>query len=331
MINRLGPMSIPPGQDTLGIKRGSTGSKPFDAWETETGDGSTSAKNLPCDASVSGPLMAATEAVVKLVPERDSIPGVPSGQPDIGRLPAALLATVTPTQSLLRSMTVLASTNQLAPGPIDSENLRPASPNNTVEPRAPGFGPLDPHVVLLELHVRRPDGSVAIVSLPWQLAGNGELSQAQVSIAPAIQPGLDRASAHPLPESAEAGRGAALPEPEQEARAGTDAPVLVLPALSVVESPEYSEAASSSPTRSSTLATATTFWAKKLVRWVESQGAEPSLWVRDFSLDESAAQRLVAALRALSEQQGITLSHIVVNARELWRAPSPSTSQETNR
>jgi hypothetical protein len=186
-----------------------------------------------------------------------------------------------------------------------------------------------PIPVLIELHARHQGGAVEIIAVPWHLAANNQLSQMQPdavaasggSIAPAITPVVTRSS------SANPFSVMATQEPKllwATAKTNRTLTSMHMPRIStdVVETDEASR------DRLSNAASTVAPWAKQLIRWLEQQGHAPALWIRDYALDASAAQQMADSLRTLSQQQGIRLERIVVNAREIWRAPIHATSQE---
>jgi hypothetical protein len=72
-------------------------------------------------------------------------------------------------------------------------------------------------------------------------------------------------------------------------------------------------------------------WSQRLLRWNAgtTDGEGTTAWVRDYSLDPSDVPGLLASLRAVSEQQGLTLHRIMINGHEAWT--SPDTSHLTGR
>lgn len=61
-------------------------------------------------------------------------------------------------------------------------------------------------------------------------------------------------------------------------------------------------------------------WPQRLLRWLaDDQGT--TAWVRDYQLDSSKAQTLVASLCCLADQQNVSLRRIMLNGHELWRSP----------
>ncbi len=61
-------------------------------------------------------------------------------------------------------------------------------------------------------------------------------------------------------------------------------------------------------------------WPLRLLRWLADGNQDITAWLRDYNLSDSSADAVVRQLRTLSEGQGVRLSRIVLNGRELWRA-----------
>lgn len=175
-------------------------------------------------------------------------------------------------------------------------------------------------VVVFELHLRGVDGSTEIVSLPWRLAGNARLSQydgvshAASAIQPAARPSSAAITAANLPDSAPLPGFAAPPG----AGVGTTIPSPVSTSAYVASPRRF--AAATEVREVAQQAVVAEPWAAQLLRWLEREGRDPTLWVRDYRLDRAGADAIFDQIRQLAEQQGRALERIVINAREAWRA-----------
>ncbi|QDH70142.1 hypothetical protein [Marilutibacter alkalisoli] len=69
-------------------------------------------------------------------------------------------------------------------------------------------------------------------------------------------------------------------------------------------------------------------WLERLVRWLERPEGDAAIWVRDYRLDDATARRVVELIRTGAREQGLEVGRIVINARELWRAPTPKALEE---
>lgn len=182
--------------------------------------------------------------------------------------------------------------------------------------------------VQIEWHVRDARGRTEIVSLPWRLAAAGHLAQEVVSaigIHGATQRhGVAAVAAAPDFTVVHVTRPASIAAAvADDSRPAAAAPAIVPERTS---SPASSEPDAPIPSSDSSPAAAPL--AAQLLRWIERQGHKPSLWIRDYRLDEADAQAIARGMRQLAREQGLQLERIVVNARELWRAPNSSHARE---
>lgn len=163
--------------------------------------------------------------------------------------------------------------------------------------------------------------------LPWGLAANGHLAQVSGFTAdrPPALPSPVPGEVAPRPGAREvvSADAAIRSSPAHDRRAGQpQAAPLPDPtrAMPAVEDAVAVSASANSPGAAP--------WVQRVVRWLQQQGQAPAIRVRDYRLDDAAASRLVEQLRMHARDEGIELDRIVVNARELWRAPSTATRQE---
>jgi hypothetical protein len=116
-----------------------------------------------------------------------------------------------------------------------------------------------------------------------------------------------------------------LAQPQQDWRQAS-APGGLIPQY-VFAAADIESANASSPAASHTQAAP---WLLRLFRWLEQKGHDPSVWLRDYRLDQADAHQLAEALRTHASEQGIRLERIVVNGRELWRAPTAFAKENTD-
>lgn len=175
----------------------------------------------------------------------------------------------------------------------------------------------------IDFHFRRGQEAIEVVSVPWQLRASGRLSQHPGAFA--VLAAAPAAGAAPLP--------AGTAKPAQTPQPASNAPAASLYETFQAQGPLFRsmqnnddrtamEAGGIDPAAPARTADAAP-WAERLLRWLERQGHDPELWIRDYALDDKAAEQVAEAMRALAQEQGIRLERIVVNARELWRAPHP--------
>ncbi len=66
-------------------------------------------------------------------------------------------------------------------------------------------------------------------------------------------------------------------------------------------------------------------WQQRWLQWLQGQGADVQLRLRDYRLQESDYPRLIEQLHHFTREQGLTLTRLMVNGRELWRLPASET------
>lgn len=174
----------------------------------------------------------------------------------------------------------------------------------------------------LELHVRNPQGEREVVAMPWRLMASGHLAHAD---AMAGMPGQ-------LPATSGV---AAVPGVPMR---GTDSPYRLSAPVYPAQLPVYDsngilvgavQSQTSNRARNdlaplhamSSHAPAAAEWLARWMKWIERDGRDTVVWLRDFSIDEDQAPRVADDLRRFAQSQGVSLERIVVNGRELWRNP----------
>lgn len=182
----------------------------------------------------------------------------------------------------------------------------------------------------LELHVRDAAGLRDTISLPWRLVATGRLDWA-------IQRGRGGV------EDADPSRRGGISQVQSSTSMGMlqpwlhrgTAPTLNRPPVSVSHANQSAPSAqlaaddegSAAGSRAQLLLAADT-WRERLIRWIERQGHDAAVWVRDYRLDEGGARDMAESLRASAREHGFELERIVINAREVWHAQRPGNNQE---
>ena len=64
-------------------------------------------------------------------------------------------------------------------------------------------------------------------------------------------------------------------------------------------------------------------WAERLVRLARDSRGITTVWLRDYSLNESAVESLVETMKREARRDGVTIDRVMVNGREMWRADLP--------
>lgn len=180
--------------------------------------------------------------------------------------------------------------------------------------------------LLLEFHVSGRGGEQELLTMPWRLSANGRLSQLLSATQRPSGQGLASSPARDAATRANASLADAWVEYSIRHLAQADAaspqvlpmPNLADPLQSSTASSGESTASASAPRNASDGAAAP--WASRVLRWIESEGGDATLWIRDYRLDPDAAQRLGRLMHTLAQEHGTQLQRIVVNGREHWRA-----------
>jgi hypothetical protein len=166
------------------------------------------------------------------------------------------------------------------------------------------------------------DGHGQSIVLPWRLFANDALSQvlkahatdaATLDTPDAMRLVATRASA---PASI---AGVRVPLETMTTMAVDDAQTLALPAMPNARSVGGArEAASAPPTVAPSMAEP---WQTRLLRWLENADGGLVARLRDYRLDTTTQTRFVEQLLTFAREHGLNLQRVVVNAREVWRAP----------
>lgn len=240
------------------------------------------------------------------------------------------------------------SPGTIAPAPptqgriaADTSDIDGVEPG-TADPSAMVVAPFDASEALhgqerlattLSFHVRKPQGEREVVALPWRLMASGRLAQSRADGGAFVSPGATGGTTVVAPSV-----HAASPGPlraEAPVHAGSDAVGSMRtetpPAPFPSSMGETRDAGRSAPaTMGMASSPVAAEWMARWIKWVERDGHDPALWLRDYRIDDAETRRVVDALRGLAREQGISLERIVVNGREFWRNPDhePNRSKE---
>lgn len=184
--------------------------------------------------------------------------------------------------------------------------------------------------VTLELHLARPGGEREIVALPWRLFAQHRLAYITGGDATVV----GAASAHAAGTHASIGGGSigggmtavGLPMDADPSLVASQA-ALPLAMQSTTASTAGGGVGASAGARAQATPAAME-WLARWMKWIERDGRDPVVWLRDFRLDADGIREVVEGLRTLAREQGTPLSRIVVNGREQWRAPSFQTTAD---
>jgi hypothetical protein len=183
---------------------------------------------------------------------------------------------------------------------------------------------------VVEFHVRNPQGERELIAMPWRLMASGALAQSMdgqgpVDPAVAMVTSMHAAAgfAHAVAARSLAATGHADAAGLRNEAAGSNATVQLsaMPRATGTDDPmQLQPLPTSSP--------AAAEWLARWMKWIERDGRDPIVLLRDFRIDDDEARRIVDGLRAFAQEHGVGLDRIVVNGREFWRRPDPSQRQE---
>ena len=175
------------------------------------------------------------------------------------------------------------------------------------------------------------DGRLEAVAVPLRLAATGRMAWATTQAR-----GLDSATAVAGLMSARVNDAAASKLQLMAPTAGAEVPVgaragqsPLMHGMTAAQSAHIAGGDTETSSSRAWLAAAAESWLERLLRWTHRHGHDPVAWVRDYRLDENGARDLTRSLQSRARAEGFALARIVVNGRELWRAPSYSHSSET--
>jgi hypothetical protein len=185
--------------------------------------------------------------------------------------------------------------------------------------------------VLLELHTGDANGVREVVSLPWRLAAVGRLSQelgGGFAMLPVV--GVRREAlfmeANPAVVAMASDGAGTVASAHRASELGVGNSTVPIASRSRIEAQSgIDSSASSLPVVASSAAAQ---WLARWTKWIEREGRDPTLWLRDFRINGSEADRIVENFRAFAREHGLTLDRIVINGREFWRNPQSLNFQE---
>lgn len=228
----------------------------------------------------------------------------------------------------------------LAPGELASRGLAPGE-------LPPGLVPGDPAVAVaavtdpqdavthtLQFHFRKPHGEREVVSLPWRLVPGGRLDQslrAPGMVAPGVvSTSMPGATSSPgnvgLPYFDAQGRlqNGTLPPGVLAAGEGMLPPGVVRITARGAEAPGAATiGAASTPVVSE--------WLSRWMKWIERDGHDPVVLLRDYRMDGDETRRVVDSLREFAREHGVSLERVVVNGHEFWRNPASDPHSDRTR
>jgi hypothetical protein len=173
----------------------------------------------------------------------------------------------------------------------------------------------------LELHVCNARGEREVIAMPWRLMASGHLAQSAATVqgivadATSVDTVSDGVKGRMPAATQAAASGASTPHP---ARGDADRHMVPFAPVSAVEGAHARDKTILAQSRAPH-APAAIEWVARWMKWIERDGRDAVVWLRDFRVDDEQATRLADGLRRFAEEQGVSLERIVVNGRERWR------------
>jgi hypothetical protein len=192
--------------------------------------------------------------------------------------------------------------------------------------------PQDLATQTLQVHLRKPQGEREVVSLPWRLAAGGRLDQS-LRVPGMVAPPVTASSSMPIGGVSSANPGTAVFDalgrlqtpglPPGERAAGEDA---LLPGMlrRAMRAGDPSAAA----TLGAASAPVVSEWLSRWMKWIERDGHDPVVLLRDYRMDGDETRRVVDTLREFAREHGVVLDRVVVNGHEFWRNQNSDSTRE---
>lgn len=175
----------------------------------------------------------------------------------------------------------------------------------------------------VELHLARPGGEREVVALPWRLFAQHRLAYVTDGHAQSVTSAAQATAAGAMGGGHLPGTTTSAPGFQTAAALSAAATRAALP--TVLQQMQTSAGAGRIGETAGARAQATPAameWLARWMKWIERDGRDPVVWLRDFRLDADGIREVVEGLRTLAREQGTPLARIVVNGREQWRAAS---------
>lgn len=184
----------------------------------------------------------------------------------------------------------------------------------------------------IQIQAQGENGVHQLISTPWRLMATGEL---EYSVASAGNPaGLpDRSTAIVPPRQAQRIDG-----PMRRAEGHSFAGLSVAGTATAAHGMYRNESSTANASMSrqspeevlsmSQAFPATADWLSRWFRWVERDGRDLALWVRDYRIGDREAAGVVNGVLTFVREHGIPVGRIVVNGREHWSRQQPQDHEE---
>ena len=191
--------------------------------------------------------------------------------------------------------------------------------------------PQDAATHMLQCQIRKPQGEREVIALPWRLAAGGRLDQSLRAPGAVAPPGIASMSpAGGVPSATPGmavfdalGRVQTLGVPPAARAPGNDA---LLPGM--VRGATRAGDASVAATLGASSAPVVSEWLSRWMKWIERDGHDPVVLLRDYRMDGDETRRIVDTLRAFAREHGVALERVVVNGHEFWHSRNSDSTRE---
>jgi hypothetical protein len=222
--------------------------------------------------------------------------------------------------------------------PVPGLPTSPASDPSALVPGDPSIAvsavvdPQDFATQTLQVHLRKPQGEREVVSLPWRLAAGGRLDQSLRVPGMVAPPGM-ASSSTPVGGVSSANPGMAVfdalgrlqtPGLSPGARASDEG--ALLPGMMRIAA--RAGDASAAATLGAASAPIVSEWLSRWMKWIERDGHDPVVLLRDYRMDGDETRRVVDTLREFAREHGVVLDRVVVNGHEFWRNQNSDSTRE---
>lgn len=177
----------------------------------------------------------------------------------------------------------------------------------------------------IEIEMQDAHGASRRIALPWGLAANDRLSQQGAGPITDTQQFLrlqlgvgQPATTNDLPVAGML--TGAYPSSGPASMRGAPAPVPTTLPLPPVQMDELLQSASR-PSPAKAMGEFGLPWQERWLQWLGDDGGNLRVRLRDYRLSEAEHDQLLEQLHLIARDQGLTLTRLTVNGRELWRVP----------
>jgi hypothetical protein len=222
--------------------------------------------------------------------------------------------------------------------PVPGVPAPPASGPSALVPGDPSIAvsavvdPQDLATQTLQVHLRKPQGEREVVSLPWRLAAGGRLDQSLRVPGMVAPPGM-ASSSTPVGGVSSANPGMAvfdalgrLQTPGLSPGARAPGEGALLPGMMRIAA--RAGDASAAATLGAASAPVVSEWLSRWMKWIERDGHDPVVLLRDYRMDGDETRRVVDTLREFAREHGVVLDRVVVNGHEFWRNQNSDSTRE---